>query len=118
MKWIIENWSLLVVIVSIATVAFVCMKRFGELPPQEQVYKVKQWLLYAVIEAEREFSGGTGVLKLRYVYDLFVKAFPSLTPLVPFDIFRIWVDEALEQMKHLIDTNKSIDSYITGETDV
>ena len=65
MKWIIENWSLLVVIVSIATVAFVCMKRFGELPPQEQIYKVKQWLLYAVIEAEREFSGGTGVLKLR-----------------------------------------------------
>lgn len=117
MKWIVENWSLLIVIVSIATVALVFMKRFGELPPQEQVYKVKQWLLYAVIEAEREFSGGMGVVKLRYVYNLFIKAFPSLTPLVPFDVFKIWVDEALEQMKHLIDTNKTINNYITGETD-
>lgn len=115
MKWIIENWSLLVVIVSIATVAFVCMKRFGELPPQEQVYKVKQWLLLVVIEAERQFKdSGMGVIKLRTVYDLFIKAFPSLTPLVPFDVFKIWVDEALEQMKELIDTNKNIKAYIEG----
>ena len=115
MKWIIENWSLLIVIVSAAAVVTAFVKRFSELPSQEQIYKVKQWLLFAVISAEREFATGTGVIKLRYVYDLFIKAFPSLTPLVPFDIFKIWVDEALDQMKHLIDTNKNINDYIAGE---
>lgn len=115
MKWIIENWSLLIVIVSAAAVVMAFIKRFSELPSQEQIYKVKQWLLWAVILAERDFSSGCGVLKLRHVYDLFIKAFPSLTPIVPFDIFKIWVDEALEQMRHLIETNKNIKDYIEGE---
>ena len=114
MKWIIENWSLLVVIASAAVVVMTFVKKFSELPSQEQIYKVKQWLLFAVISAEKEFSSGTGVIKLRYVYDMFIKAFPSLTPLVPFDIFKIWVDEALEQMKHLIDTNKNINDFVEG----
>lgn len=114
MKWIIENWSLLVVIASVAVVVMAFVKKFSELPSQEQIYKVKQWLLFAVISAEKEFSSGTGVIKLRYVYDMFIKAFPSLTPLVPFDIFKIWVDEALEQMKHLIDTNKNINDFVEG----
>ena len=114
MKWIIDNWSLLVVIASAAVVVMTFVKKFSELPSQEQIYKVKQWLLFAVISAEKEFSSGTGVIKLRYVYDMFIKAFPSLTPLVPFDIFKIRVDEALEQMKHLIDTNKNINNFVEG----
>lgn len=115
MKWIIENWSLLVVILSVCAISLVSMRKFVSLPTTEQAARVKEWLLWAVIQAERELKGGTGTVKLRYAYDLFIKAFPNLAALVPFDIFKIWVDEALEQMKHLIETNKNISDYIEGE---
>lgn len=115
MKWIIDNWSLLIVLVAVIATVFVFVRRFCELPTNEQAYRVKQWLLWAVISAEKEFKGGTGAIKLRYAYDLFIKAFPSVAPLVSFDLFKIWVDEALEQMKHLIETNKQISDYIEGE---
>ena len=115
MKWIVDNWSLLVVIIAAATVIFVFVRRFCELPTNEQAYRVKQWLLWAVIQAEREFKGGTGAIKLRCAYDMFIKAFPSIAPLVTFDLFKIWVDEALEQMKHLMETNKKISDYIEGK---
>lgn len=114
MKWIIDNWSLVVVILSAFVIATVSTRKFVHLPTNEQAAKIKEWLLWAVIQAERELKGGTGALKLRYAYDLFVKAFPTIAPLVPFDIFKIWVDEALEQMKHLISTNKNINDYIEG----
>ncbi|MFR6482019.1 MAG: hypothetical protein ACLUPD_10785 [Anaerotignum faecicola] len=44
----------------------------------EQREKVKEWLLLAVTEAEKELGSGTGQLKLRYVYDLFLRRFPAV----------------------------------------
>lgn len=115
MKWISENWSLLVVVLSVVILFIVYIKKFLRLPSNEQIKKVKEWLLYAVTLAEKELGGGTGQLKLRYVYDLFAQRFPSLVSLIPFELFAIWVDEALEQMKHLLNTNKAIASYVEGE---
>ena len=39
---------------------------------------VKEWLLWAVTQAEQYLGSGTGALKLRYVYDLAVEAFPPI----------------------------------------
>ena len=41
--------------------------------------KVREWLLYAVTKAEKELGAGTGKLKLRYVYDMFVARFEWLS---------------------------------------
>lgn len=112
MKWLIDNWSFLVV-VSCAVVAIIaCVKKFVALPSDEQLAKVKQWLLFAVIEAEKQYQGGTGVLKLRAVYNEFCKVFPSLVPIIPFEVFSSLVDEALERMKHLLDSNTKIAEYV------
>lgn len=115
MKWIIDNWSLLVVILSVVVIAIVYAKKFVEMPSEAQIKKVREWLLYAVIMAEKELGGGTGQIKLRYVYNLFAERFPSLVPIVPFELFSALVDEALEKMRHLLDTNLDIKAYVEGD---
>ena len=112
MKWIADNWSFLVIVGCIFGVAVVYIKKFIEIPSNEQLAKVKQWLLFAVIEAEKQYQGGTGALKLRAVYNEFCKVFPSLVPIISFELFSKLVDEALKQMKHLLETNLDIACYI------
>lgn len=115
MKWLVDNWSLLVVIACAGVVCFLYIKKFANLPSDEQIHKVKQWLLYAVTMAEKELGSGTGALKLRYVYSMFVDKFPELANIVSFETFSVWVDEVLEQMKQILATNKDIEAYVEGE---
>ena len=112
MKWIIDNWSLLVVIIA-AVVAFVIStKKFADLPTDAQINKVREWLLFAVVQAEKELGSGTGAIKLRYVYDLFVTKFPEIAKIMSFEMFSALVDDVLEDMKHLLDTNLDIKAYV------
>ena len=73
---------------------------------------VKEWLKWAVTEAESYLGGGTGQLKLRYVYDLAVKQFPIIKYVLPFSVFEAWVDEALVWMRQQIDQNAKIAEYV------
>ena len=75
----------------------------------------KDWLVWAVAEAEKMLGSGTGQLKLRYVYDLAVVRFPIMAKLMPFTIFSKLVDAALEVMKDMIANNKSIAEAITNQ---
>lgn len=70
------------------------------------------WLVFAVSEAEKKFGGKTGKLKLRYVYDLAVEAFPVLSKTLPFSFFCRMVDSALVIMRGMIDDNKAISDII------
>jgi uncharacterized membrane protein len=114
-KWLIENWSLLVVVVGAIIFLMYRFKNFSQLPSDEQIAKVKVWLLYAVIQAEKELGAGTGTIKLRYVYDLFLSKFPSFASIISFAMFSEWVDEVLEQMKHLLKTNEQTEAYVKGD---
>ena len=112
MKWIIDNWSLLVVLACIVVLAIMYVKKFINMPTNEQMAKVKEWLLYAVIQAEKQLGAKTGQIKLRYVYDMFLTKFPALVNVITFEQFSKLVDEALEQMKHLIETNQNARFYV------
>lgn len=72
---------------------------------------VKEWLLWAVTEAENYLGSGTGKLKLRYVYDKCVEKFPAVKYLLPFHIFSAWVDEALVLMRDEIEKNPHIAAF-------
>ena len=115
MKWLVDNWSFLVVVASVAVCAWVYLKAFADKPTEEQLKTIKEWLLYAVIKAEKEFGSGTGALKLRAVYNDFCQVFPQLAQVITFAMFSSLVDEALEQMKHLLEFNKDIETYVEGE---
>ena len=73
----------------------------------------RNWLVYAVTEAEAKFGGKTGKLKLRYVYDLAVEAFPVLAKMLPFSFFSWAVDSALLIMRGMIEDNKQIADIVS-----
>lgn len=114
MEFILDHWYLIVAgVVVVACIIWAAYRFFG-LPTKEQVGKVKEWLLYAVTEAERQLGGGTGQLKLRSVYDLFIQRFPSLTRVVSFALFSSWVDEALEVMRDMLEKNTAVKTLVEG----
>ena len=114
MKFIAENWYvILIAIAALAVIAYLIYK-FVKLPRGSQVAKLKEWLLYAVAEAEKELGGGTGQLKLRYVYDMFVTKFPYLVKFVSFEAFSCLVDEVLEKFRKMLETNKAVKEYVDG----
>ena len=115
MTWLINNWSFLVVVACIAGIVFLWTKKFVNLPSDEQLKKLKAWLLYAVIEAEKLYQSGTGRLKLVAVYNEFCRVFPALVSIISFELFSKLVDEALVEMRKLLETNKDIEAYVSGE---
>lgn len=81
----------------------------------------KNWLVWAVSEAEKVLGSGTGQLKLRYVYDAAIMRFPIVAKIIPFKLFSGMVDAALKVMNDMIKNNTNIAEAITnqieGETD-
>ena len=75
--------------------------------------KVREWLLWAVTTAEKEYGSGTGQIKLRAVYDLFLAKFPKLSIFVSFDTFSGWVDIALDQMRKMLENNPAVSKMVT-----
>jgi hypothetical protein len=82
-----------------------------KLDKAQKIANVKEWLKWAVVEAEKALGSGTGQLKLRYVYDLAISQFPWIVSFISFEMFSGWVDEALEWMKGQLDNSK-INKYI------
>lgn len=113
--WIINNWPVIVAGIAVIGAAITAAVRFIGLPTEKQLAKVKEWLLYAVTNAESELGGGTGKLKLRMVYDLFVQRFPWLVRLVSFEMFSGLVDEALDQMRDMLENNDNVKRIVDGE---
>lgn len=115
MEFIINYWYIIVAVIAALVVAGVAVYRYFGLPSDAQLDKVREWLLWAVTEAEKELGGGTGKLKLRQVYDLFVTRFPWLARIVPFDLFSSMVDDALEDMREMLKTNQAVKAHVSGE---
>ena len=115
MEFIINYWYIIVAVIAALVVAGVAIYRYFGLPSDAQLDKVREWLLWAVTEAEKELGGGTGKLKLRQVYDLFVTRFPWLARIVPFDLFSSMVDDALEDMREMLKNNQAVKAHVSGE---
>lgn len=114
LTFLMENWYLLIVIAAAVYVIGYVIGKFFSLPTSEQRDKVKEWLLWAVIQAEKELGNGTGQLKLRQVYDLFLQRFPAIAKAISFDTFMIWVDEVLEDMRNMLNTNEAVWELVNG----
>ncbi len=82
---------------------------------EKQVKQIEGWLLTAVTQAEKLYGGGTGRIKLSYVYDKFVERFPWLAKLLSFDDFSKYVDNALIEMRRLLESNKAVAAIVSGK---
>ena len=75
----------------------------------------KNWLVWAVSEAEAVFGSKTGKLKLRYAYELAIERFPVVAKFIPFSVFSKFVDSALDIMRDMIENNQNIADAIADK---
>lgn len=111
-EFIIEYWYIILAALAAGAVAGIAVYAFVKLPTSEQLNKVREWLLWAVTAAEKELGAGTGQLKLRQVYDLFVARFPWLAKVVSFDLFSSLVDDALVDMRNMLAKNEAVQALV------
>lgn len=114
MNWITNNWFLIIGLIALILTGGYIVTKFFNLPTKEQIKKIKEWLIYACIEAEKAFGSKTGQVKLRYVYDKFISKFAGISSLISFEYFCVLVDQALETVRKLLDTNPAIASLVKG----
>lgn len=110
-----DNMAMIIFITGLLCVIAYAVYEFMNLSKEKQIEVVKEWLLYACIEAEKILGGGTGQIKLRYVYDLFISKFKYLSLVISFSQFSLLVDEVLDTMKNMISSNKQVEQYINKE---
>ena len=114
MDFFIENWFVIIAILAIVVGIIVSVIKFVKSGKASQIANLKEWLLYATTEAEKALGSGTGKLKLRTVYDMFLAKFPWLAKVISFDMFSGLVDEALEDMNDLLTNNAAVQLYVNG----
>lgn len=117
MDLLTENWFLIVAFIAIVAVVICLIFRFLGMPTEKQKAKVKEWLVWACIEAEKALQSGTGQLKLRQVYDMFcaVPAFTWVARVISFELFSTWVSDALTEVKKMLISNKNLAEYVYGD---
>lgn len=117
MEWLIENWFLIVALLSCGVVGICFVFHFLGMPTEKQKKKVREWLVWACIEAERALQSGIGQLKLREVWNLFcaVPAFTWVARVISFEEFSDWVSDALYEAKQMLISNKTLAEYVYGK---
>lgn len=111
---VMDNMIIAIGIIIIIGVAAYAIYYFMNLSKEKQLEVVREWLLLAVIEAEKALGSGTGQVKLRFVYDLFIDKFKYLSLVISFPQFSMLVDDALETMKDMISNNKQVEQYVNS----
>lgn len=107
------------IIIGLGITGIICagIYQFCKLAKEQQIEIILEWLTYAVIIAEKELGSGTGQVKLRFVYDLFIDKFKIISRFVSFAQFSKLVDIALISMKDILTDNKKIQEYIQKQGD-
>lgn len=105
------------IILALVIVAIICIliAWFLKLGKEKQLKVITEWLLLAVIKAEKELGDGTGQVKLRFVYDLFIDKFRFASMFISFNQFSALVDSALVIMKEMISNNDQVKNYISNK---
>lgn len=114
MTWLSNNWFSLFCLIALLGWMVILNKKMkdGIDPNEEDINKFREWLLFAVMEAEKELGSGTGQLKLRYVYDKARSKYPFITNFISFEMFSEYVDEALDKFKAMLKSNKYVQDYV------
>lgn len=105
----------IIIILIVAILICILVAGFLKLGKDKQIKIINEWLLLAVIKAEKELGDGTGQVKLRYVYDLFIDKFRFASTFISFNQFSILVDAALVIMREMVSNNDQIKNYISSK---
>lgn len=100
------------------TACLVCaVYYFYHLPTEDKKQALREWLKWAVLQAEKEYGGKTGQVKLREVWNQALQVFPWLVRCISFEQFSFLVDEALEWLAKQLESNKAVSELVYGDVD-
>ena len=102
---LLHYWPLIIIAILLIIISIYFLKKKS----------FREWLLFAVVEAEKALGSKTGQVKLRYVYDLAMSRFPIFSKLIPFTTFEKLVNDALDAFKEMLADNEQLKSYINKE---
>ena len=108
----LENIGLIIGLIGLIAVIGLSIYEFVKLGKEKQLKIAKEWLLLAVVEAEKQLGEGTGAIKLRFVYDMFTNKFKFLSMLLSFEQFSSMVDDVLDRMRLMLVSNEQLKSYV------
>ena len=108
----VENISVAIGIMALVAVVGIGIYGFFKLGKEKQLKMIQEWLLLAVVEAEKHLGGGTGKIKLRYVYDIFIDKFKFMALVITFEQFSLMVDDALVIMRNMLSDNEKLKIYV------
>lgn len=114
MMWI-NNLEVIVGIIALICMIIGAIYGFVKLGKDKQIDKIREWLIYATIEAEKALGAKTGQIKLRFCYDMFIEKFKYVALLITFDEFSELVDEALEIVRNMLENNDKIQEYVNKQ---
>lgn len=117
MEYLAENWYWIAGLTALVAGVICMVFRFLGMPTEKQKEKVREWLIWACIEAEMKLKSGTGQMKLREVYNMFcaVPAFKWVAIAISFKQFEEWVSDALIEAKKMLVSNTTIAKRVYGE---
>ena len=108
LEFMYNYWYLMIAGIAVISVVSIKVYLWFKQPNNKQLEQIQEWMLYAVAKAEETLGSGTGQMKLRYVYDMFLTKFPAVALFISFDDFSKMVDKALDEFEKLIAENKDI----------
>ena len=115
MNFISEYWPILIAALCVIGWGTSAIWSFTTLPTSQQLTKVEEWAVYAVTLAEKELGSGTGKLKLRMCFDMFLERFPWLAKVISFEQFTQIIEYALKEAKVMWETNNHVKSIMEAE---
>lgn len=112
---LVKNYGVILLALVLVVAAALFVIWFIKLPATEKESKIRSWLKWAVIEAEKELGRGTGQAKLVYAWNLFTKSkFGWMTAFITYSMFENWINSALKWLNVQLDTNENLFKYIYG----
>lgn len=114
MELLLANYKLILgVIVALVAVGLGIYK-FVTQPSSKQKEIIRTLLLNLVIESEKLFGSKTGKIKFSYVYSELITKLPYLK-YIPLSVIETLIEESLEEMRHLLETNPKIAQIVNKE---
>ena len=107
-NFVAQNWDFILLIIAAVTALAVAIFKGNKTVVMKMLFSL-------VTEAEREYGGGTGALKLSAVLTELYPKLPALIKmLVSEEHLTDWIEEALAAAKSKWETNMALATYIEG----
>ena len=114
-NFLINNWYLIIIAIAGLSLLINYLFDFSQKPSAAKIQNIKEWAIYACALAEAHLGSGTGQLKMRETYDMFIVRFPDLARIVSFEMYKNIAELALLEFKQMMQNIPKVKNLILEE---